>query len=220
MKKGDTFIFSFDEFMIDYDSWNDFYAGKRKSYPTDAVGNFNRAIELAKEDPNIKNFIIDLSANLGGFGDVVMYLMAAIANKPSIYHYDYIDKRNVKQDYIVDVNLDGNFDELDNQKIADFNFGILTSEASFSCGNLLPALAKDNGIPLLGGKSGGGACAVLDNCSMEGIYYRTSSFVHLTNSNFETIDSGLDVDCDLYDETFSKLYNIDLISEFMNQYYA
>jgi hypothetical protein len=217
--KGDTFIYSFDIFDIDYNAWNDFYAGKTKSYPTDAVGNFNAAIDLAKQDKNIKNFIIDISANRGGYGDVVMYLMAAIANKPSIYHYDYIDKRNVQQDYLVDLNLDGKFDELDNQKIADFNFGILTSEASFSCGNLLPALAKDRGIPLIGGKTGGGACAVLDSCSMEGLYYRTSSFVHLTNSSFQSLDNGLEVNCDLYDETHTKLYNIDLISEFMNQYY-
>ena len=32
-----------------------------------------------------------------------MYLMAAIANKPSIYHYDYIDKRNVNGSKELDV---------------------------------------------------------------------------------------------------------------------
>ena len=223
VSKGDTFIYKFDMFDIDYDAWNDYYAGISEELPNDSIGNFHRGISQAKDNKSIKNFVIDITINGGGFGDVVMYLMNAIANKPSMYYYDHIDKRHIKQDYLCDLNLDGEFNELDSGPIAGFNFGILTSQISFSCANLLPALAKDNGIAILGEDTGGGACAVLDNCSMEGLYYRTSSFVHLNNSNFESIDAGVKVDYDLVNIngsfSLSNLYNIDLISEKMNEYY-
>ena len=222
--KGDTFIYSFDQFDINFDQWDAFYAGETDELPNDTVGNFHRGIRMAQENPAIKNFVLDISINGGGFGDVVVYLMGAMANAPYICYYDFIDQRNVKQDYLCDINLDGKFDELDNQKIADFNFAILTSGISFSCGNLLPADAKDNEIPLLGGKTGGGACAVLDNCTMEGVYYRTSSFVQLSNANFENIDQGIDVDYDLTvkDGEFNidNFYNVDLISSYINEFYS
>lgn len=222
--KGDTFVYKFDSFDIDYAGWDDYYSGKTEELPTDAVGNFHRGIDLAKQDPNIKNFLIDLSVNGGGFGDVVIYIMKILANKPTMYFYDHIDKRNIAQNYLCDVNLDGKFDELDNVPIADFNFGIVTSNQSFSCGNLLPALAQDSGLPILGYNAGGGACAVLDNCSMEGIYYRVSSFLHFTDQNYNSIDEGVIVDYDLIhlDKTpnFNNLYDLDLLSQKMNEFYS
>lgn len=221
--KGDTFVYRFDSFSIDYKSWDNYYSGATQELPKDTIGNFHRAINLAKQDPNIENFVIDLTTNGGGFGDVVIYMMDVIAGKPEMYFYDHIDKRNIKQNYLCDINLDGKFDELDKEPIADFNFGILTSNYSFSCGNLLPALAKDAGIPILGAATGGGACAVLDNCAMEGIFYRLSSFLHLTDTKFNSIDAGVSVDYDLIgtEETpnYKNLYDIDLLSEKMNDFY-
>ena len=222
--KGDTFIYSFNSFDIDYANWNAYYENKTNTIPSDTVGNFFKGIELAKQNPEIKNFVVDLTGNLGGFGDVVMYLIKAMSNKSSMYFYDYIDEREVQQDYLIDVNLDRKFDELDNEPLADFNFGLLTSKASFSCGNLLPALAKDYGIPLIGEITGGGGCAVLENCSMEGVYYRTSSFLHFTNTQYESIDSGVGVDYNTayVDGVFSfeNMFDLDLISEIMNSHYS
>ena len=84
--------------------------------------------------------------------------------------------------------------------------------------------AKDYGIPLIGEITGGGGCAVLENCSMEGVYYRTSSFLHFTNTQYESIDSGVEVDYNTayVDGVFSfeNMFDLDLISEIMNSHYS
>lgn len=219
----DTLVYAFNSFGIDFIGWEKYYSGQTSELPKDTIGNFHRGIELAKEN-NIKNFVLDISINGGGFGDVVMYLIGAMTGAPTMYYYDHIDKRNNQQNYFYDLNLDGQFNEEDETKIADLNFAILTSEISFSCGNLLPALAKGEGIMVLGDKSGGGACAVLDNCSMEGLYYRSSSFVHLTDKNFNSIDSGIAVNYNLLyssgQKNIADMYNLDLISEKVSEFYS
>lgn len=222
--KGDTYLFCFDSFNMDVSKWNAYLNGQTQILPNDAIGNFFRALEEAESIPGIKNFVIDLSINGGGFGDVVMYMMAVLTGSASMYFYDHIDERHIRQDYLADINLDGKFDELDKVPPYDFNFGFLCSDISFSCANLLPALAKDAGIALLGQKTGGGACAVLDNCSMEGLYYRLSSYVHLNDTKFNSIDAGVDVHYDLFTTedgiSFDNVYNLDLLSENMNEFYS
>lgn len=223
IQKDDTFIYVFNSFNINFEAWNAFYKKETNELPNDTIGNFHRAIEMAKQNPNIKNFVMDISINGGGFGDVVMYLMGALTNNNSMYFYDHIDERYITQEYLCDINLDGKFDELDKQPISDFNYAIVTSEISFSCGNLFPALAQDEGIPLIGYNTGGGACAVLDSCSMEGIYYRLSSYLHLTDKNYNSIDAGIEVDYDIFnvdgEKHFNNLYDIDIISAKVNEFY-
>ena len=61
--------------------------------------------------------------------------------------------------YKADTNRDGVFDE--NDVLSDqYHFFFLTSEASFSSGNSLPAFAQYKGIPIIGHKSSGGACQI------------------------------------------------------------
>ena len=98
------------------------------------------------------------------------------------------------------------------------NFALLVSTYSFSCGNLLPALLKDYGIPLIGKLSGGGSCCVLYNPSADGFGYRYSTHrVRLINTNGENIDRGIVPTYELETDDF---FNITKVTQLIESYYA
>lgn len=92
--------------------------------------------------------------------------------------------------------LDGQFDELDVQEANSFNFniGVLTSKASFSCGNLLPSTLKGLGYKIMGEQSGGGSCAVSIETTADGICFVKSLYNCLSDAAGNNIDSGVAVD--------------------------
>lgn len=145
--KGDTALFVFDYFV------------------NEMVEPLRWSLEYAKEH-KLKNFAIDISTNGGGSSDVAMYVLAAITCKTTGTNEVALDIASTltvnmfRTSSLVDLNLDGKFDEKDRETVYDFNFAILTSSNSFSCGNLLPFLAKEYGIAIIGERSGGGECAV------------------------------------------------------------
>ena len=91
------------------------------------------------------------------------YMMAILTNKvnqSNVYHFTAVitTTGNLHEEYAqVDLNLDGVFDDRDKDVVYDFNFAVLTTKTSFSCGNLMPVMCKDNGICVLGETSGGGS---------------------------------------------------------------
>ena len=58
----------------------------------------------------------------------------------------------MKEKYLIDINLDGIFDgrDVDECDKFDFNIGVLTSKASFSCANLFPSMMKELGYMIIG----------------------------------------------------------------------
>ncbi len=234
---SDTAIYSFDMFDIDYDGWDTYYRllGKSK-LPNDAIGNFIKACDLALEDGK-KNLAIDLTLNGGGCADVVFAMFGIMSGDASFKYRDFINKQNVTQQYQMDINLDGIFD--DNDQKYDLNFTIVTSHYSFSCANLLPAGSKDRGIFIYGNRSGGGSCCVLDGSYADGMYMRYSAPMHLMDKNFESADFGVEPDYDItgefdirddfydangnyfnqYKNYFPELYDLDLLSEKANEFY-
>ena len=97
----------------------------------------------------------------------------------------------------IDLNRDGKFNDLDRQLVYDLNFAILTSRTSFSCGNLLPVLAKENGIMILGEQSGGGTCSIAKLYTPECGFYYVSNFYKFINEDGNDADDGAPVDEDL-----------------------
>jgi C-terminal processing protease CtpA/Prc len=66
---------------------------------------------------------------------------------------------------------------------------------SFSCGNLFPSILKDNGVPVLGATSGGGACAIQAMCTADGFCFQISSFrARLNTLDGDNIDGGVTPD--------------------------
>ena len=103
----------------------------------------------------------------------------------------------------LDLNLDGVFDDRDKEVVYDFDFAILTSHMSFSCGNLLPVMAQKYGIPILG-ETSGGSCMVSVGYLPSTNYYAFSGCKKMVCENGEDVDSGAAVDFKLTKRVFNK----------------
>lgn len=222
-KEGATVYCWFDSFLCDDSGWRKFYKGEGPKptvadYPNDWLIALVDALEKAENDPEVKNFVLDVSTNGGGSSDLVMFVTSIFCNKADIYYENALTGQRTKCTYEVDRNLDGKFDEKDDEVKYHLNFALLVSTYSFSCGNLLPSLLKDYGIPLLGKKTGGGSCCVLYNPSADGFGYRYSTHrCRLMNLKGENIDQGIEPTYELNTEDF---FNIQKVTQLVESYYA
>ena len=224
VKVGNTVYCQFDSFLCDDSGWRKFYKGEGprptiKDFPNDWLVIIIDALEKAQNDPEVKNFIVDISTNGGGSSDVVVFLSSLFCNKPDIYYENTLTGQKMKCTYEVDRNLDGKFDEKDKDVKINLNVGVLTSNYSFSCANMFPAMMKDYGIALIGQQSGGGSCCVLFNPSAEGFGYRYSTHhARLNNLKGENIDEGILPDYKL--ENLDEFFDIAKIGQLIESYYA
>ena len=147
--------------------------------------------------------MIDLSCNSGGNAAVVMYIMAMITNKDqdsyvaSYRKLQTLTGNIVRIDHDIDLNLDGEINDLDKSVYYDFEYAFITTNISYSCGNLLPCLAKDAGFPILGERSGGGACSLLIAYTPETFFYTLSSYNKFITKDNKDVDYGAELDFDL-----------------------
>ena len=224
VKVGNTVYCQFDSFLCDDSGWRKFYKGEGPrptidKFPNDWLVIIIDALEKAQNDPEVKNFIVDISTNGGGSSDVVVFLSSLFCNKPDIYYENTLTGQKMKCSYDVDRNLDGKFDEKDKDVKINLNVGVLTSNYSFSCANMFPAMMKDYGIALIGQQSGGGSCCVLFNPSAEGFGYRYSTHrSRLNNLKGENIDEGIMPDYQL--ENLDEFFDIAKIGQLIESYYA
>ena len=200
-KKGDTAVCVFDSFNSRNDkAWKDYYEGNGPMPTVENTENddmviFLDALKKADADPEVKNFIIDISANGGGSADIVMAMTSLILDKSYISEDNPLTGQRSLVQYEVDRNFDRVFDEKDKDVHYDLNFAVLTSGTSFSCGNLFPSILKDNGVPVMGATSGGGACAIQAMCTADGFAFQISSFrARLNSLEGENLDPGVTPD--------------------------
>ena len=201
VKKGDTAVCIFDSFNdLNEEAWNNYYDGKGpmptlENTKEDDMVIFLDALYKAAADPEVKNLIIDISANGGGSADIVMAMTSLILGKSYISQDNPLTGQHSLVEYEVDRNFDGVFDEADTKVHYDLNFAVLTSGMSFSCGNLFPSILKDNGVPVMGATSGGGACAIQAMCTADGFCFQISSFrARLNTLDGQNIDAGVTPD--------------------------
>ena len=213
---GDTAVFAFDMFI------------------NEAAYHFKWSLDYAKEK-GIKRFVIDLSCNTGGSAAVVMYIMAMITNKDKdSYTTSYrkiqtLTGNITRIDHDIDLNLDGEINGLDKSVYYDFEYAFITSGISYSCGNLLPCLARDAGFPILGERSGGGACSLFIGYTPETFFYTMSSYNKFITADNSDVDSGAELDYDLTKRVtddegndsidYSGLYDLEDISRKIDMYY-
>ena len=223
-KEGETVYCFFDSFLCDDFMWRDYYNGEGpkptlEDNPNDDLLILLDALEKAEKDPEVKNFVLDIAANGGGSSDIVLFITSLFCNKSDMYYDNVLTGQRMKSHFEVDRNLDGKFDEKDAEVAYHLNFAVLISTYSFSCGNMLPAMVKDYGIPLLGQRSGGGSCAVLYNPSADGFGYRYSTHRNrLTNTKNENIDSGIEPTYVL--ETVDDFYDVPKVTKLIESYYS
>ena len=198
VKKGDTAVCVFDSFNERNEkAWKDYYAGNGPMPTTentegDDMVIFLDALKKAAADPEVKNFVIDITANGGGSADIVLAMTSLILDKSYISQDNALTGQRSFVEYEVDRNFNGVFDAADQDVHYDLNFAVLTSPMSFSCGNLFPSILKDAGIPVMGATSGGGACAIQAMCTADGFCFQISSFrARLNTLDGDNIDGGV-----------------------------
>ena len=201
VKKGDTAVCVFDSFNERNEkAWKDYYAGTGpmptvENAPNDDMVIFLDALKKAAADPEVKNFVIDITANGGGSADIVLAMTSLILDKSYISQDNSLTGQRSIVEYEVDRNFNGVFDAADQDVHYDLNFAVLTSGMSFSCGNLFPSILKDNGVPVMGATSGGGACAIQAMCTADGFCFQISSFrARLNTIDGKNIDAGVTPD--------------------------
>ena len=209
IRKGETGVFVFDHF-------ND-----------DAVTAFKWSLDYAR-DNGIRRFIIDVSCNGGGSKAAMYYMLGIMKNGDNHTNIltdqgldTYTGKIDQSKAYF-DFNLDGKFDDLDKDVSYDFEFAVLASHFSFSCGNLLPVFAQDNGIAVLGERSGGGECAVGMFYTPELAPYSISSASKAISSRGICVDDGAVPDYDLVGSPsdYKLLYDIDRVGACVDSFYS
>ncbi|MBQ2070565.1 MAG: hypothetical protein II467_06525 [Bacilli bacterium] len=178
---------------------------------------FLKSFELIKKNPDIENVVLDLTCNGGGMVMAVPFLAAHFSDDPTIVQHDVAMNVVKEYHYKVDLNQNGVYgDEGDTYK-GKYNFFLLTSGFSFSCGSLLPAIAHDAGVKLIGEKGGGGACTVGGFADASGSIYNSSSpaqsCYHDKDDKLINNDDGVPVDYPLDRDSW---YDLVKLNEFVS----
>ena len=194
---GSTAIIRIDSFKWDKDGWEAYYAGKGE-IPMDAVGITWTNLKKASENPAIKNILFDFTANGGGSSDMLMFMMDLMFGEKNFYGYNPLTKQHMHAIVHSDKNLDGVIDEKDEEVKYDFNYAVLTTRASFSCGNLFPFVMQDHGAVLIGEPTGGGSCSVqMSVLTGGGGYFMSSGNWTLQNAAGDSVEGGCKTDLPL-----------------------
>lgn len=162
------------------------------------------------EKTTVKNVIFDVSLNGGGAAPALAEALSFITDDPVELTVTNMSTGAVLKEAVdIDNNLDGNFTENDSYS-GKFNFYILTSGFSFSCANAFPAIAKEKGYAkIIGQKSGGGDCAVLNGITVDGGNFNMSSNYSITKKDGTNVDSGVEID---YEIDYSNFFKIDYLA--------
>ena len=145
--------------------------------------------DTALNHPEVERVIIDLTCNGGGMAITIPTLLAFMGEDVTLKINNYYTGDLYETHYTVEVPNYGD----------DYEFYILTSPFSFSCGNLLPAAAQYNGFAkIIGAQSGGGGSMVDNVYTPSGFAYTTSSLLTMLRQDKDgkmvEADDGVPVD--------------------------
>lgn len=218
-KDEKTAMFSFDSFSFgtSEEVFNEDGTIKSTAGEHDTYFLLLDVLKEIKAKGSVENVILDVSINGGGVLGIMLKLLALISKDNSSMITMYVDTNGQAVSYTpkVDTNGDGNYD-LDDVYGDDFNFYILTSDCSFSCGNAFPCAAQLHGdAKIIGQKSGGGECVVAVHYMPNSEYVYHSSNTHLgiwdsEKSTFKGFEGGATPDIEIpIDFGF---HNIDILN--------
>ena len=191
-----------------------------KLYQEDTYFNLIHIFEAIKAKGGVQNVILDISTNGGGTVGVMVKLLALLSkdNKTRVTYLEGASSQIVSMHVSVDSNDDEEYDANDCYG-NDFNFYILTSDCSFSCGNAFPCVAQLEGsAKIIGQKSGGGECAINIHYLPNSQYVYHSSTLHLgnydkVNKEFVGFEGGAKPDIEIQNE--ADFYDIEKLNNFI-----
>ena len=215
---GKYAYFSFDQFA----TFNYYNQGEipEDELLADSYYRFVKNLNEIKAKGTVKRVFIDDSINGGGYVALMGKLLALLSkdNKSVMYLRDQSDDSIQAITTRVDSNKDGVYDEKDCYG-NDFDFYIITSSFSFSCGNAFPFYADRNGIAkIIGIQSGGGECCVFNYLLPTGQSITYSSPYHIgqydkATNKFEGDENGA-YPWQAVSKSFN-IYNVDQLAAFI-----
>ncbi len=211
--EGDTCVIYFDGFREDLTRPESFYTKlpTKDDLETSSFGLFYYAFEKIKEDGNVKKVVIDLSDNGGGSVAALVATLGFLSNdgEVNLTYRDLLNGNYCTEYYHVDTNLDGLFDDEDGYG-GQYDFYILTTGSSYSCGNAFPYFAqKENLAKIIGEQPGGGDCVVATYVDAYGHVGVISGFKKLgtmEGNTFTSDETAVKVDIPLTREEGDEIY--------------
>ena len=126
---------------------------------------------------------------------MLTFMMDLMFGEKNFNGYNPLTRQHMRAVVHSDRNLDGVIDENDEEVKYDFNYAVLTTRVSFSCGNLFPCVMQDHGAVLLGEPTGGGSCCVqMGVLTGGGAYMMSSCIWALRDENGESVEGGCKTD--------------------------
>ena len=225
LEQGDTAMFVFDHFYCNRAAWTAYEDGVLSEMPEDSMGSFMKALEMAKANPNIKNFVVNIAMNAGGESGIATTIAKLICGQAYRHQLDILTGQDETIWYDIDLDFDGDFDEEDGKVSYPFRFAVIEGARTYSAANYLANMAKDNGVCVLGERSGGGANSPQMTPESEGLWFQLSGRYKLMDKNNETVDFGVEPDYVLTEEKdgaydYSRFFDFAEISRLIDEYYG
>ena len=215
---GKTAFFYFDSFRFDQREYSEDI--KDELWLTDSFFYFIHQFEAIVAHGGVERVVIDDSCNGGGTIGIALKLLTLISkdNSGDTYFYNVGNESVLQLSCQLDINGDGLYDKKDVYG-DDFEISILTSPASFSCGNLFPIVAQRYGnAKVIGKTSGGGECSVTGAFLPSGRFIQFSSNSALCDYQFgktvRNFELGATPDIDI---PYYQFYNIDYLESVLQK---
>ena len=221
---GDTCVIYFDGFRENLTRPESFYRKlpTREDLDTSSFALFYYAFEQIRKKGNVKNVVIDLCDNGGGSAAALVATLGFLSEDGEVQltYRDMLSQDYRTEWYHVDTNLDGRFDDEDGFG-GQYNFYILTTGASYSCGNALPYFAQQRNLAkIIGENPGGGDCVVGTYLDAYGHVGAISGFKQLgvmEGDTFVSNETAVTADYPFSEEEADSIFfHPEKIAEFVN----
>ena len=161
---GDTAVIYFDSFVDDVERSPSYYLDPINEDDDDKsnFAFFYHCFEDIKQHDEVKNVVINISDNGGGHASALINILGFLSEdgEVNITNLDTLTGSYREEHYHIDTNLDGIADDQDGFG-GQYDFYIMCSGSSYSCGNALPYFAQQDGLAkIMGTNPGGGDCVV------------------------------------------------------------
>ena len=211
---GETAVIRFDSFSLN--ALN--LAPTIDNVTTDKTSTFAiiyNSFKTIKENPSIKNVVFDVTLNGGGAAPALGEALSFMTNDPiEITIKNTLSNSLTTAVINYDNDLDGDFNDNDSYE-GEYNFYIMTSCSSFSCGNEFPVLAKEYGYArIIGQTSGGGDCSTTTFISPDATMWAMSTYKCFTSKD-DTLDFDKGATPD-YELDSSYFYDIEKLNTYLN----
>ena len=204
---NDTAYLSFDGFAATLGKRLSEYTDSPNSYVNnDTIGFTYTALkDIATNHQEVKRVVFDLTCNTGGMIIALPFLLGLMKRDFHFSTYNYYVNDMCQRHYQMDLNGNGVYGEIEDSYEGQYDFYILTSNCSFSCGNAFPCTAKSNkAAKIIGIKSAGGGSVVDYFTSPCGYELRCSSCLTLAyeyiEDSFIENDDGIPVDYEISEQ--------------------